>query len=142
MICSRYYLNCSGNQVPLNDEAEHHPGHFSVLLPHPIDLCGYQQFFVRVDEAFVSGNAQQISQKPLMLCTNIAEQQLCNNNYDNLLAIVTEGKLFQSTIYVPAFPGRFYEIEIFLKTSDGILVPRHWLKAVSVNLSILHYQAV
>ncbi len=48
--------------------------------------------------------------KPLVLCSNIAGQQQCGTNYENVLAIVTEGKLMQSAVLVPAFPGRFYEI--------------------------------
>lgn len=134
-MCSRYYLNCTKNEISANRNLSQQPNNFSIKLPYPINLSESCQ--LRVDQAFVCGNNEKIIGKPLVLCSNIAEQQICNENYDNVLALVKEGELFQSNIFVPAFLGRFQHIEIILKTSELKPLSNDLIESVSINLSIL-----
>ncbi len=133
----RFYLNCK--QVLGIAGGGQSPNEFEIPLPAPIDLSGHNQtqFFVRIDEAMVISDQSHIKGYPLVICCNIAVQQVSGTNYDHVLCIIKEGSLLQNTPLIPAFPGRFYETSISLKTTELIPIPDDWVTSVSINLSVI-----
>ena len=110
------------------------PSHFVARLAESIEIPLNGSMWLKVEQLKIDG---EIADKTMVLCCNLADYQICGGQYDSFLALLKKGET-EKTL-APAKPGRYIELEIWIKSLDLRYVENlNSVKNVSIVLSLLN----
>ncbi len=117
---SFYYLSKRMSRIYLSSHlspANQPISNFSNLLPQPITIPGEKPMLINLEQVKIGLLPQNRKSDSYLLCLSICSPQICGQDYERILAIISTDKSIESfKLKTLAEPGVHQKIFVWLKT--------------------------